>query len=117
LFRGIGGGVLAAGITRVRFREFSIAAAVHCVVASVAVAYGRPPAAAAANVIVLFAANAVGVIGAYTTEARERSALLVDYQLALAHEAARKSGAKCACPIPPPPFTPKHTYTRAYTRT
>lgn len=73
-------------------REFTLATTVHSVVAAVAVAYGRAPAEAAANVLVMLLANAVGVFGAYTTERQERTALLVDYRLSLAHAAARRSG-------------------------
>ncbi len=88
-----GGGVLAAGITRVRVREFCAAATVHTLAAAVAVAWSRPPAQAAANVLVMCAGSIVGVVGSYTTERRERLALLLDYRLALAQDVAHQSGA------------------------
>ena len=85
--------MLAAGITRPRAREFTLAAVLHCVVAAAAVAINRSASEAATNVLVMFLVNCIGVYAAYVTEKRARSMLLVDYQLALANDASRRYGA------------------------
>ena len=77
-------------MTRVRVREYAVVVAIHTIIAAVAlVTYSDEP---TNNTGVVVIASIVSVYATYTTERRERVALLVDYQLALAHEAARNSG-------------------------
>ena len=74
-------------------REFAIATLIQTIAATVGVSVNRPWPIATASALIMILSNLIGAYGAWSTEQRDRTALLVDYQLALAHEAARKSGA------------------------
>ncbi len=85
--------MLGAGLTRVRVREFAVAIAVHTIVAALTfILFDKVPGQTAPNTLVMLLCSLVAVYSTYTTERREREALLVDHQLALANAATRKSG-------------------------
>jgi hypothetical protein len=79
---------------RVPVTAFTIATAMHTAVVIVAlIMLGTNPVQTGSNCLVFLLTSLLGVFSAYTTEARERAALLLDFQLRLANDAARNSGA------------------------
>ena len=88
-----GGAVLFAGTARIRVREFTGVVALHVCAAAYALAHGRQAGQVWPNVLLMIAMSVVGVMASYTTERRERAALLESYRLGATHAAALRQGA------------------------
>ena len=77
---------------RIRFPAFVVAKVLHTAAAATAMSFDVERGTMAINIMCVVFIAAVVVYAAYSTEQREREALLVVYELKLARVAVQRSG-------------------------